>query len=134
MRHLPPHDDVVGGLVALRADGHRLVAFSNSSTEALAAQLGHAGLDEHLDLVVSVDGGGRFKPAEAAYVHLCRELDAFADEVTLVAAHDWDVAGARAAGLQGVLLARRPDRWHLPGPPDPVVSTVAAVAHVLDVA
>ncbi len=131
MRRLPPHADVEAGLASLAAAGHRLVAFSNSSREALVAQLGHAGILAMFDEVVSVDGGGRFKPDPVAYVHLCRELDAFPDEVTLVAAHDWDVAGARAAGLHGVLLARRPDAWHLPGPRGAAVDTVAAVADVL---
>lgn len=131
LRRLPAHDDVAPGLTALGSGGHRLVAFSNSSTPALHAQLDHAGILDQFDEVVSVDGGGHFKPRARAYDHLCRTLDAFPDEVTMVASHDWDVAGARHAGLAGVFLARRADTWHLPDPQGTTVSTVGGVADVV---
>lgn len=114
MRHLPPHDDVTDGLSALAAAGHDLVAFSNNSSEALPAQLSHAGIDHLFDAIVSVDVAGWFKPDRRAYHGLASALDAFAEELTMVAAHDWDVAGAMAAGMQGIFLERTPDTWHVP--------------------
>lgn len=132
LRRLPAHDDVAPGLQLLADAGHRLVAFSNSSSEALDVQLRTAGIHDHFDDVVSVDGGGRFKPRRAAYDHLCRRLDTFADEVTMVASHDWDVAGARHAGLAAVFLERTPDSWQLPVPPGPTVTSVGAVADMVD--
>ncbi len=114
MRHLPAHDDVDAGLGGLAAAGHDLVAFSNSAPDVLAGQLAHAGIDHHFDTVVSVEVAGRFKPDRRSYEGLASRLDAFTEELTMVAAHDWDVAGAMAAGLSGVFLERTPDTWQLP--------------------
>ncbi len=114
MGHLSPHDDVVEGLERLAAAGHRRVAFSNGSSTALPAQLAQAGLADLFDDVVSVEVAGWFKPDRRAYEGVASHLDAFANELTMVAAHDWDIAGAMATGMGGIFLERVPDSWHLP--------------------
>lgn len=131
MRELPAHDDVADGLDRLSRGGHRLVAFSNSATDALSAQLAHAGIADRFDDVVSVERAGWFKPDRRAYEGLATHLDAFTDELTLVAAHDWDVAGAMAAGLSGVFLERTPDTWHLPIARPTTVTSVGELVEVL---
>lgn len=131
MRRLPAHDDVADGLSALAAAGHDLVAFSNSAADVLPEQLAHAGIATHFDAVVSVEVAGRFKPDREAYEGMSRALDAFAEELTMVASHDWDVAGAMAAGLDGVFLERTPDTWHLPVPRPTTVTTVGALVDVV---
>lgn len=128
---LPAHDDVQGGLEALARAGHRLVAFSNSSSTALAGQLARAGIAASFDDVLSVEEVGWFKPDRRAYDGLARHLDAFRSELTMVAAHDWDVAGAMAAGLDGVFLERTPDTWHVPVLRPTTVTSVGAVVDVV---
>lgn len=131
MRQLPAHDDVDPGLAALAAAGHDLIAFSNGSSEALPAQLAHAGIDHHFDRIVSVEVAGWFKPDQRAYEGVARELNAFTDELTMVAAHDWDVAGAIAAEMTGIFLERTPDSWHLPVPRPTTVASVPDLADVV---
>ncbi|MDZ7748496.1 MAG: HAD-IA family hydrolase [Halofilum sp. (in: g-proteobacteria)] len=63
---LPAFDEAAPTLDALRAAGHRCVAFSNGTPGGLAALLAHAGLEAHLDDVLSVEAVGIFKPAPAA--------------------------------------------------------------------
>lgn len=130
MGRLPPHDDVVEGLQRLAEAGHGRVAFSNSSSTALPAQLAHAGLTDLFDDIVSVEEAGWFKPDRRAYDGVASRLDAFANELTMVAAHDWDVAGAMATGMGGIFLERVPDTWHLPVPRP---TTVTSMLDLVDV-
>lgn len=46
-------------------------------------------------------------------------LELPAERVTLIAAHAWDVVGARAAGLEAVWVERLEHRWPLPVPEAP---------------
>merc|ERR1712113_102018 len=60
---LVAHADVVPGLLAMKERGYTLVAFSNSSFEALAAQLQNAKVLHEFDDIVSVESVRKFKPA-----------------------------------------------------------------------
>lgn len=128
MRALPAHPDVVPGLTALRAAGHRLVAFTNGSSAAVHDQLVHAGIADHLHAMLSVDAGTTFKPHPSSYATLAGLLQLDPSAVTMVAAHDWDVAGARAAGMHAVFIQRGDPAWWLPVPQGPTATTIADVA------
>ncbi len=106
MSALPPHGDVRAGLDRLREAGLRLAILTNSSLEAAEAQLAHARLREHFDLVLSADEVRRYKPAREVYALASERLDTPAAELLLVAAHDWDVAGAMRAGMRAAFVAR----------------------------
>jgi 2-haloacid dehalogenase len=106
MTSLPPHPDVRPALEALRARGDRLGALTQSAGEVLRAQLAGAGLDDCFDAFCSADDVGRFKPAPEPYLAAVSAMGVSPGEATMVAAHAWDVAGAAAAGLQTVLVAR----------------------------
>lgn len=128
MRALPAHPDVEPGLAALRGAGHRLVAFTNGSFDAVRDQLTHAGIDGHFDAMLSVDAGTSFKPHPSSYATLAGLVQLDASEVTMVAAHDWDVAGARAAGMDAVFIQRGDPAWWLPVPQGKTATTIASVA------
>lgn len=114
MAQLPAHPDVRPGLEVLAArDGIRLAALTNSSSDLARRQLAGAGLADLLERIITVDAIGRFKPDPEAYRHAANECDSTLAAMTLVAAHDWDVAGAQAAGMVGCYLARRP--WGMAG-------------------
>lgn len=128
MRTLPAHPDVEPGLTVLEAAGHRLVAFTNGSSDAVRDQLAHAGIDSHFDAMLSVDAGTTFKPHASSYATLAGLLQLDPSEVTMVAAHDWDVAGARAAGMRAVFVQRGASAWWLPVPQGPTATGIAGVA------
>jgi 2-haloacid dehalogenase len=106
MRALPAHPDVPDALSRLRAAGHQLAALSNSPLEVEEAQLAHAGLADHFDAILSADTVGALKPRREPYALAARTFDVRMDELTLVAAHAWDVAGALAAGCRAAFVAR----------------------------
>lgn len=106
MRRLRAHPDVVDGITALAGAGHRVVALTNSGQATAEAQLAHAGLDVQLDRILSVDPTLRFKPDPAVYAHAANELGATPWDLVMVAAHDWDCAGAMRCGWRSGFVSR----------------------------
>jgi len=102
---LPAHGDVLAGLGRLHAAGLRLVVLAQASQETLEAQLTHARIRPFLERVFSTDAVRRFKPAAEAY-GLVRDAYPASTSFVLVAAHDWDVAGAMRAGFDAAFVAR----------------------------
>lgn len=106
VRRLPPHAEVPGALERLSGTGLRLAALTNSTGEVARAQLEHAGLARVFERILSADTVRRLKPAPEPYEMAARELGVPIDQVRLVAAHGWDVAGALAAGAAAAFVAR----------------------------
>jgi 2-haloacid dehalogenase len=94
-------------LETLRGVGLRLGVLTQSSPEAADAVLRFAGLRDRLELVVSVTEAGAFKPDPRPYRLAVERTGAAPEEVALVAAHWWDVAGAKRAGLRTGWVARQ---------------------------
>jgi 2-haloacid dehalogenase len=118
MRALPAHPDVADALSRLRAGGHRLAALTNSTQDVEQAQLAHAGLTDRFDAILSADTVRALKPRREPYELVARTFDVPIGDVMLVAAHAWDVAGARAAGCRAAFVAR-PGMPRNPVDPDP---------------
>jgi len=105
------HDDVPEGLRALAGLGLRLVTLSNGSTTVAEGLLERAGVQEHVEALLSVDDAGVWKPASAAYAYAVRRCGVDADRAMLVAVHPWDTDGARRAGLGGAWVNRSGSPW-----------------------
>lgn len=104
--HLPPHPDVPEALARLRAAGFTLAALTNSPPDTVQAQLTNAGLIDLFHTVMSVHETKRFKPHPAPYQMAARKLEREPAELWMVAAHDWDIAGAMEVGYCGAFIAR----------------------------
>ena len=103
---LAPHGDVKPALESLQSRGYRTVAFSNSSRDLIARQIGNSGLGPYFDVVLSVQDTGSFKPDTKVYEFAATQLNRQIDELRLVAAHDWDTHGAMTAGMRAAYLDR----------------------------
>ncbi len=111
LTRLPPHPEAAAALESLAGHGYRMVALTNGSAEAAEAQVAHSGIAPHLERVLSVSSVGRFKPAPEVYLYAAAVCDVGIDEILMVAAHDWDVAGAQSVGARGCFVRRQP--WGL---------------------
>ena len=128
-RSLPPHPDVPGGLSRLAAAGFRLIALSNGSAFGIRSQLTHAGIVDRFERIVSVEEAGRFKPDPAPYRLALSVLGVEAGQAMMVAAHDWDIVGARAVGIPGAFITRPGVVWTVPHPlPDLTPTSIAELA------
>lgn len=129
MRSLPAHPDVKPGLQRLKEAGYRLATLTNSSRSGLQAQIEHAGLADLFDRHLSVESTGRFKPHPSVYEWAAREMGVEVGHCMLVAAHGWDVAGAKWAGLQAAFIAREgQQKFPLAPAPDVDAPDLAALA------
>ena len=106
LRQLPAHPEVPAALQRLRGAGFQLAALTNSTLEVARAQLEHAGLIDLFDQVLSADTVRRLKPAPEPYRMAAERFGVGVGEVRLIAAHAWDVAGARHAGCAAAFVAR----------------------------
>ncbi|MDA2979592.1 MAG: haloacid dehalogenase type II [Actinomycetota bacterium] len=108
---LPPHPDVEQGLEILRDRGFTVAALTNSPLATARTQLANAGIDEMFDRVMSVDMVQRFKPHRSVYLAAASELGVQTVDMVMVAAHDWDIAGAMNAGCPGAFVERPGQRF-----------------------
>lgn len=107
---LDPWPDAVPGLTRLRA--HRVVAPCSNGSIAMMTHLArHAALP--WDCILGADIARDYKPKPGVYRAACHALRLPASEVMMVAAHNADLAAARAAGL-GTAFIPRPTE-HGPG-------------------
>ena len=129
---LPPHPDVIPGLTALQKAGFRMVTLTNSPGPTVQKQMAYAKLTPFFEQLLSIDGQKRYKPHLDTYATACRQLQVAPADTMLLAAHGWDIAGARHAGLQAAFIAR-PGQQQYPLAPAPTLvgATVDSVAKQL---
>jgi len=132
LRQLPPHPDVRAGLEALKAQGYTLVTLTNSSNRGVRTQLENAGLADLFAGSLSIEDIKVYKPHLRTYRWAAERMGVKPEEALLVAAHGWDVAGAKAAGMPAIFVAR-PGKtlYPLAAEPDRVVGDIRELAEVL---
>jgi 2-haloacid dehalogenase len=132
MESLPPHPEVKEALSKLKKAGYKLVAFTNSSNEALENQIKNAELTSYFDEKLSVEGSGKFKPFIDTYTWAADQMDVQLEECMLIAAHGWDVAGALWAGWRAAFISR-PKKQLFPLAPKPEIEehNLMKVANIL---
>jgi FMN phosphatase YigB (HAD superfamily) len=124
---MAPFPDVQPGLERLHRDGHRLVVLTNSPTSIATALVHRAGIGGFFVRVIGADVLGVYKPHRRAYARALLDLGADPPRTWLVAAHDWDVIGAKGVGMRTAFVDREG-----PAPvtvqPDRTVATIEALA------
>jgi 2-haloacid dehalogenase len=108
---LPARAHAADALAMLVAAGMRLVALTNSGARAGQETLEACGLMVHIERVLGVDAVARFKPHPSVYSYALRELGATASDVTLIATHAWDLAGAASAGIRTAWVRHGARSW-----------------------
>ena len=102
-RRLTPWPDSVPGLLRLKAR-HTIGPLSNGNVALLTAMARHAGLP--WDMVFGSDLFRHYKPDAEAYLGACALLRLQPGAVMMCAAHNADLAAARALGLRTAFIAR----------------------------
>jgi 2-haloacid dehalogenase len=108
---LPVHPDVEPGLRRMRDAGLRIATLTNGSAATAAGLLERAGVADLVERNLDVAEIGRWKPAPEPYLYACRALGVAPGAAVLIAAHPWDVHGAKCAGLRGAWLDRHGDPY-----------------------
>jgi 2-haloacid dehalogenase len=98
---LPAWPDAPAGLAAINRE-YVTAALSNGGFALITNLV--KGLP--FDCVLSAELAGTYKPAAAVYLTAANLLDVAPEQVLMVAAHKWDLEGARAAGLRTAFVDR----------------------------
>jgi 2-haloacid dehalogenase len=100
---LPPWPDAAAGLARLRRR-YVVAALSNGGFALLTHLVKTAALP--VDCILSAELARAYKPDPRVYQTAAALLDVQPAEVLMVAAHRWDLDGARAAGLRTAFVER----------------------------
>lgn len=103
---LQPHPDVEPGLRLLADAGVPAITLTVGSAETVAAIFDAHGMGDLVAGHLSAADFGRWKPAPAPYLAGCLALGLPPGDVTMVAAHAWDLHGAHRAGLRTAWIPR----------------------------
>ena len=106
INYAPAHPDVAEALTSLKANGYKLVTFTNSSKAGVYLQLSTNHIDQYIDQSISTDDIGYFKPHPHTYLTVTRMLQVDPQDCLMVASHGWDIAGAARVGMKTAFLHR----------------------------
>lgn len=100
------YSEVSEVLSQLKQRGLQTAILSNGSPTMLDAAVQHAGLQDTLDAVLSIEAVGIFKPSPKVYQLAVDQLGVSAQEICFQSSNAWDVAGANSFGLRVVWVNR----------------------------
>ena len=111
-RRLPAYEDVRPALSMLKKNNIRIIAVSNSSLEMIKEQLTNAGIIQLFDSYYSVDNVKKYKPFKEIYFSAAKLENLKTKDIVMVATHDWDLFGAKKAGLTTAYIKRKEEIYH----------------------
>jgi len=130
---LDAYPDAAAALTAVRAKGKRTAILSNGSPSMLDSAVRAAGLEKLIEMVLSVEDVGIYKPSRRVYRHAQHKLGlADALSVCFVSANPWDAQGAAQFGFQSVRIDRAglPDD-RIPGKPAAMIKSLSELAGLI---
>lgn len=96
---LQAYAEVPPMLAALKAGGMNTAILSNGSPEMLEGAVSSAGINDVLDVSLSVQSVGIFKPDASVYDLVGAHFGCAKDEVLFVSSNGWDAAAATGYGF-----------------------------------
>lgn len=108
---LTPHPEVPEALERLRGTGLAVVTLSVGNAANVERLFRDSGMGDLVTRHLSCEAVGKWKPALDPYLHACHEVGVAPAEAWMVAAHAWDLSGARAAGMKTAWLSRLEGRF-----------------------
>jgi 2-haloacid dehalogenase len=98
--------DVRPGLEALKRQGLKLAILSNGEPRMLEAAAVSAGIDNILDMIISVEDIKIFKVSPRVYTLGMERLGVGRASLGFVSSNSWDINGAASAGLKTFWIQR----------------------------
>lgn len=132
IKSLQTYPDVIKGLQLLKENDFRLITLTNSPDSALKAQLQNSNLTHYFEQALSIDTIEKYKPAIETYLWAAKKMEVKPQEMLMIAAHGWDIAGASHAGLNTAFIAREGQSiYTLSKEPGYVANDILAIAQQL---
>jgi len=114
LKELQPYPDAEAAFDRLERERVLIGVVTNGGDEQARKLLEAGGVEERIAEIVSVEEVEVYKPHPAVYRHAAERLGVEPRRITLIAAHAWDVVGAKSAGLDAVWVDRLEREWPFP--------------------
>ncbi len=128
LAELDPYPEADTALRRLSEAGLTVAALTNGAKASTEKLLERGGLRGYVEHVLSCDEVRAFKPRRAPYE---LALERLGPPATMIAAHAWDIVGARAAGLDVVWVDHEEQVWPFPLDQPPRVHDLAEAAELI---
>lgn len=106
-KRLPAYPEADAAIARLADAGFEVGVLTNSATDSAEESLRASGLRDRLSAVIGSDQVEVFKPHPRVYRHAADQLGVDPGEICMVAAHGWDLMGARRVGMCTAWIARK---------------------------
>ena len=100
MKQLPLQEGVQSGLSGLHDKGYRIAALTNSPGSIVLDRMNRTELISYFEKVLSAEHVQKYKPCIEVYEWAAKSLGISPENVLMVSAHGWDIAGASNAGMR----------------------------------
>jgi 2-haloacid dehalogenase len=114
LNQLPPDPDAAAAFGRLERANMLIGVLTNSGERQTRKLLEASGLVDRVAEIVSAEEVELYRPHPAVYRHAAERLGVEPKGVMLIAAHAWDVVGAKQAGLDAVWVDRLEREWPFP--------------------
>jgi 2-haloacid dehalogenase len=95
-----PYPDAVSALRSLRSAGLPCGVLTNGTPATSAAAMAYAGIADLIDVTLSVESAGVFKPDRRVYTLVTDHYGVAPDRIVFVSSNGWDATGAAAFGFR----------------------------------
>lgn len=130
---LKAYPEVPDALFLLKARGYKLAILSNGTPAMLASAVTNSGLADLIDINLSAEEVGIFKPDPKVYQLAVDTLDVQANEIIFQSSNAWDASGASAFGFNVAWINRfGQSKERLPGNPDFEIKTLMELTNILN--
>jgi len=135
LKHLPVKEEVQEGLSQLSQADIRIAALTNSPAGTVMERMERTGLISYFEEVLSAEHVRKYKPCIEVYTWAAEKLKVPVNEILLVSAHGWDIAGGANAGMQTAYLKQSKQMLYPLAPqPDFSCNNLADLANQLQTA
>ena len=98
--------EVLGVLKSLKMKGYPLAILSNGTADMLNSAVKNAKIFDYLNVILSAEDIGLFKPNEKIYSKVLKHFSCKATDVIFVSSNGWDAAGGSAFGFSTLWVNR----------------------------
>ncbi len=130
---LEAYVEVPDALFLLKTRGYKLAILSNGTPAMLESAVTNSGLADLIDMNLSVEDIGIFKPDPKVYQLAVDKLGLQAHEIIFQSSNAWDASGASAFGFNVAWINRfGQSKERLPGNPDFEIKTLMELTNILN--
>ncbi len=131
--NLEAYPEVSDALFLLKTRGYKLAILSNGTPDMLDSAVTNSGIADLIDMNLSVEDIGIFKPDPKVYQLAVDKLGVQAHEIIFQSSNAWDAYGASAFGFNVAWINRfGQSKERLPGNPDFEIKTLIELTKILN--